>query len=53
MRRIVDNNREISIQIGGRTVMLCIPLEFDMISIGTLNSAEDLYKLSPVRAAKM
>jgi hypothetical protein len=53
MRRIVDNNREISIQIGGRTVMLRIPLEFDMISIGTLKSAEDLYKLSPVRAAKI
>jgi GGDEF domain-containing protein len=52
MRRIVDNNRDITIQIGGRSVMLRIPLEFDMIAIGMLNSADDLYKLSPVRAAK-
>jgi GGDEF domain-containing protein len=52
MRRIVDNNRDISIQIGGRSVMLRIPMEFDMISIGTLKSAEDLYKLSPVRTTK-
>jgi GGDEF domain-containing protein len=52
MRRIVDNNRDISIQIGGRSVMLRIPLDFEMIPIGMLNSAEDLYKLSPVRAVK-
>jgi GGDEF domain-containing protein len=52
MRRIVDNNRDITIQIGGRSVMLRIPLEFELIPIGVLNSAEDLYKLSPVRAAK-
>ena len=52
MRRIVDNNRDITVQIGGRSVMLRIPLEFDMISISMLNSAEDLYKLSPVRAVK-
>jgi hypothetical protein len=32
--------------------MLRIPLEFEMIPIGMLNSAEDLYKLSPVRAAR-
>jgi len=50
MRRIVDNNRDITIQVGGRSVMLRIPLEFDMIPIGMLTSAEDLYKLSPVRA---
>ncbi|MGD0293077.1 MAG: diguanylate cyclase [Terracidiphilus sp.] len=52
MRRIVDNNRDITIHIGGRSVMLRIPLEFEMIPIGMLNSAEDLYKLSPVRAAR-
>jgi GGDEF domain-containing protein len=52
MRRIVDNNRDITIQVGGRSVMLRVPLEFDMIPIGMLKSAEDLYKLSPTRASK-
>ena len=50
MQRIVDNNRDITVQIKGRCVMLRIPLEFEMIPIGMLNSAEDLYKLSPERA---
>jgi GGDEF domain-containing protein len=52
MRRIVDNNRDITIQIGGRSVMLRIPLDFEIIPIGMLDSAEDLYKLSPERAVK-
>ncbi len=52
MRRIVDNNRDITVLIGGRSVMLRIPLEFDTIPISKLLKAEDLYKLSPLRAAK-
>jgi GGDEF domain-containing protein len=47
LQRIVAQNREISIQVGSHTVMLRIPLEFDTISISRLQSAEDLYKLSP------
>jgi hypothetical protein len=46
MRRIVDNNRDITIHIGGRTVMLRIPLEFEITPISQLRTAEDLYKLS-------
>jgi len=53
MRRIIDNNRDFTVQIGRRTVMLRIPLEFDMIAIDALKSAEDLYKLSPIRTAKV
>lgn len=52
MRRIVDNNRDIIVQIHDRSVMLRIPLEFEIIPVGSLRSAEDLYKLSQVRAIR-
>ncbi len=52
MRRIVENNRDITVQIKDRSVMLRIPLEFDIIPIGSLRSADDLYKLSPAREVK-
>jgi hypothetical protein len=52
MRRIVDNNRDITIQIGGRTVMLRIPLEFEITPIDQLRTAEDLNKLSAPSAKK-
>jgi hypothetical protein len=32
--------------------MLRIPLDYDLIPIAFLRSAEDLYKLSPERAAQ-
>jgi GGDEF domain-containing protein len=46
MQRIVSNNRDITIQIGGRTVMLRVPLEFCVTPLSRLRSAEDLNKLS-------
>ncbi|MGA2536232.1 MAG: diguanylate cyclase [Terracidiphilus sp.] len=52
MRRIVDNNRDITIQMGGRSVMLRIPLEFQMTPISQLRSAGDLHKLSISSARK-
>jgi GGDEF domain-containing protein len=52
MRRIVGNNRDITIQIGGRTVMLRIPLEFEITPIDQLRTAEDLHKLSAPSAKK-
>jgi GGDEF domain-containing protein len=52
MRRIVDNNRDITIQMGGRSVMLRIPLEFEITAISRLSSAEDLHKLSAPSAKK-
>ena len=45
MQRIVDNNRDITIQIDNRPVMLRVPLEFDITPISRLNSPEDLYRL--------
>jgi GGDEF domain-containing protein len=52
MRRIVDNNRDITIQIGGRSVMLRIPLEFEITPISRLRNAEDLHKLTAPSARK-
>jgi len=52
MRRIVDNNRDITIQIGGRSVMLRVPLEFEITPIGSLRNAEDLHKLTAPSAKK-
>jgi GGDEF domain-containing protein len=47
LQRIVVQNREITVIIEGRNVMLRIPLDFDLTPIEVLHSAEDLYKLSP------
>lgn len=52
MRRIVDTNRDITIQIGGRSVMLRIPLEFEITAISQLRNAEDLHKLTTQSARK-
>jgi GGDEF domain-containing protein len=45
MRRVIDNNRDVTIQMGGRTVMLRVPLEFEIIPISSLTTTEDLNKL--------
>jgi GGDEF domain-containing protein len=52
MRRIVDNNRDITIQIGERNIMLRIPMEFEVTPIQNLRAADDLFKLSQARASK-
>lgn len=52
MRRVIDNNRDITIQMGGRTVMLRVPLEFEIIPISRLTTAEDLNKLAAPSPSK-
>jgi GGDEF domain-containing protein len=52
LQRIVAQNRDITVNIEKRTVMLRIPLEFDLTSIACLHSAEDLYKLTFKPAAQ-
>jgi len=52
MQRIVNNNRDITIQIGGRNVMLRIPLTFEMTPFSRLRSADDLLKLSRQPASR-
>lgn len=47
LRRIVAQNRDITIHTGGRSIMLRIPLNFDITPIAHFESAEDIYKLTP------
>jgi GGDEF domain-containing protein len=46
MQRIANSNRDISIQIGNRNVMLRIPLTFEVAPIDRFRSADDLQMLS-------
>jgi hypothetical protein len=50
--RIAARNREITIQIGGRKVMLRVPLDYHITPVSSLSTAEDLYKLSMEHAAQ-
>jgi len=45
LQRIVSHNRDITVKIEGRTIMLRIPLTFDLTPIELLRDANDLYKL--------
>jgi GGDEF domain-containing protein len=46
LQRVASQNRDITVNVGGRTIMLRIPLDFDLTPISCLHSADDLYKLS-------
>jgi GGDEF domain-containing protein len=46
LRRIVAKNSDINVNIGGRSIMLRIPLTFDLTPIDRFKTANDLYKLS-------
>jgi hypothetical protein len=46
LNRILSQNRESSIKVEGRSIMLRIPLSFDLTPISRLRTAEDLYRLS-------
>jgi GGDEF domain-containing protein len=46
MQRIANSNRDITIKIGGRNVMLRIPLTFELTPISRFRGPEDLLKLS-------
>jgi hypothetical protein len=45
LNRLAGHNRDFIVQVGGRTIMLRIPLSFEIIPISRFTSAEDLYKL--------
>lgn len=45
MQRIANNNRDITVQIESRNVMLRIPLSFELIPISRFQSSDDLFKL--------
>lgn len=46
LERIAMQNRETSVNIGGRSTMLRIPINFDITPIERLKSAEDLCKIA-------
>ena len=46
LERIAMQNREASVNIGGRSTMLRIPITFDIMPIEQLQSADDLYKIT-------
>jgi GGDEF domain-containing protein len=46
LRRIATKNSDINVNIGGRLIMLRIPLTFELTPIDRFKSANDLYKLS-------
>jgi len=52
LQRIVSQNRDTSINVAGRTIMLRIPLAFDLTPINRLRTAEDLYRLSTQTTSK-
>jgi GGDEF domain-containing protein len=49
LQRLVMANRDTNVNIGGRNIMVRIPISFDMTSIERLRSAEDLFQLSWLR----
>ena len=50
--RIIAQNRESSINVAGRAIMLRIPITFELTPINRLRSADDLKKISAMQAAK-
>lgn len=46
LRRIAAKNSDINVNIGGRSIMLRIPITFDLTPIDSFKTADDLYKLS-------
>jgi GGDEF domain-containing protein len=52
LQKIASQNREITINVGSRAVMLRVPLTFELIPIDQLKSAEDISRLSGSRIAQ-
>jgi len=51
LQRIVARNRDITVNVEGRNIMLRIPLDFKITPISALHAADDLYRLSMEPAA--
>ena len=52
LERIISQNRESSINVAGRAIMLRIPLAYELTPINRLHSADDLLRISAFQAAK-
>jgi GGDEF domain-containing protein len=53
LQRIASQNRDSSINVAGRTIMLRIPLAFELTPISRLRDPEDLFRLSAPAANKL
>jgi hypothetical protein len=51
LQRVISKHRESTVTIGGRAIMLRIPIAFELTPINLLQSAEDLYRLPARKAA--
>lgn len=51
LQRIISKHRESTVTIGGRAIMLRIPIAFELTPINLLQSAEDLYRLPARKTA--
>lgn len=52
LQRIASQNRDVTINVAGRVVMLRVPLAFELIPIEGLQSASDINRLSGRKAVK-
>jgi len=50
LRRIAARNRDISVTIDGRTIMLRVPIDYKLLPIAGLRTTDDLRKLSEEHA---
>jgi GGDEF domain-containing protein len=50
--RIIAQNRESSINVAGRAIMLRIPITFELTPINRLQNADDLLRISAQQAGK-
>jgi GGDEF domain-containing protein len=51
LQRIISRHRESTVTIGGRSIMLRIPIAYELTPISVLQSPEDLYRLPARKAA--
>jgi hypothetical protein len=47
LERIASQNRDITININDRTVLIRVPLAFELSPVSGFRSGDDLYKFSP------
>ena len=52
LQRLVMQNRDTTVEIGGRNIMVRIPISFDMAPIERLRTAEDMFKLTWLKPIK-
>lgn len=52
LNRLASRNRDIAIAVAGRTIMLRVPLEYDIAPISRLRDTNDLFKFSQEHTTK-